>query len=114
VEWIFCFEDRISVTVSGASRLIGQPRESLANILWREVAEVLDLDRELPPWQVVKEKRATFAATVEQQRRRPRAPTAFHNLVLAGDWTATGLPATIEGALRSGDRAAELIQETCT
>ncbi|MDB5427951.1 MAG: hypothetical protein JWR43_1926 [Phenylobacterium sp.] len=114
VEWIFCFEDRISVTVSGANRLIGEPRESLANTLWRDVAEVLGLRHELPPWQVVKEKRATFAATVEQQRRRPSARTAFHNLVLAGDWTATGLPATIEGALRSGVRAADLVQETCT
>jgi monoamine oxidase len=114
VEWIFCFADRVSVTVSGASRLIGEPRESLAKMLWQDVSEVLGLGGELPPWQVVKEKRATFAATVEQQRRRPSARTAFHNLVLAGDWTATGLPATIEGALRSGDRAAELIQETCT
>lgn len=114
VEWIFCFEDRISVTVSGANRLVGQPRERLARVLWKEVSDVLDLPAELPPWQVVKEKRATFAATVEQQRRRPAPRTAFDNLVLAGDWTATGLPATIEGALRSGARAADLVEETCS
>jgi squalene-associated FAD-dependent desaturase len=111
VEWIFCFEDRISVTVSGANRLIGDPREALATRLWAEVAEVLDLPAELPPWQIVKEKRATFAATVAQQRRRPPARTALRNLVLAGDWTATGLPATIEGALRSGARAAQIVQQ---
>ena len=111
VEWIFCFEDRISVTVSGANRLIGDPREALATRLWAEVAKVLGLPAELPPWQIVKEKRATFAATVEQQGRRPPARTALRNLVLAGDWTATGLPATIEGALRSGARAAQIVQQ---
>jgi squalene-associated FAD-dependent desaturase len=111
VEWIFCFEDRISVTVSSANRLIGDPREALATRLWAEVAEVLDLPAELPPWQIVKEKRATFAATVAQQGRRPSARTALRNLVLAGDWTATGLPATIEGALRSGATAAQIVQQ---
>jgi squalene-associated FAD-dependent desaturase len=111
VEWIFCFEDRISVTVSGANRLIGDPREALATRLWAEVAKVLDLPAELPPWQIVKEKRATFAATVEQQGRRPPSRTALRNLVLAGDWTATGLPATIEGALRSGAGAAQIVQQ---
>jgi uncharacterized protein with NAD-binding domain and iron-sulfur cluster len=61
-----------------------------------------------PPWQIVKEKRATFAATVEQNALRPDQRTQRANLVLAGDWVQTGLPATIEGALRSGFRAADL------
>jgi uncharacterized protein with NAD-binding domain and iron-sulfur cluster len=43
------------------------------------------------------------------QARRPPTVTAAANLFLAGDWTATGLPATIEGAVRSGERAAELV-----
>jgi squalene-associated FAD-dependent desaturase len=110
VEWIFCFEDRISVTVSAANRLMDEPRAALAERLWAEVAAVLDLPAELPPWQVVKEKRATFAATVEQQARRPGPRTGLANLVLAGDWTDTGLPGTIEGALRSGFRAAAIVQ----
>jgi squalene-associated FAD-dependent desaturase len=111
VEWIFCFEDRISVTVSGANRLMGEPREALAERLWGEVARALGLPATLPPWQIVKEKRATFEATPEQQRRRPGARTKLGNLVLAGDWTDTGLPGTIEGALRSGFRAAAILQE---
>jgi squalene-associated FAD-dependent desaturase len=111
VEWIFCFEDRISVTVSGANAIIGEGRESLARRLWAEVAQALSLSAELPPWQIVKEKRATFAATVAQDARRPAARTGLANLVLAGDWTATGLPATIEGALRSGETAARLVAE---
>ncbi|WP_197507810.1 FAD-dependent oxidoreductase, partial [Methylosinus sp. 3S-1] len=107
-EWLFAFEDRLSVTISGADRLMDEPRESLAARIWAEVAAVTGLPGELPPWQIVKEKRATFAATPTQQRRRPDAATRWRNLFLAGDWTATGLPATIEGAIRSGDRAAAL------
>jgi uncharacterized protein with NAD-binding domain and iron-sulfur cluster len=63
----------------------------------------------LPPWQIVRERRATFAATPEENARRPGATTAFSNLYLSGDWTDTGLPATIEGAIRSGNKAAELV-----
>jgi squalene-associated FAD-dependent desaturase len=111
VEWIFCFEDRISVTVSGANRLMGEAREALAERLWGEVSRALALPPTLPPWQIVKEKRATFEATPEQQLRRPGARTGLANLVLAGDWTDTGLPGTIEGALRSGFRAAEILRE---
>jgi uncharacterized protein with NAD-binding domain and iron-sulfur cluster len=62
----------------------------------------------LPAWQIVKERRATFAATPEQAKRRAKTETRWSNLFLAGDWTDTGLPATIEGAVRSGNRAAEL------
>ena len=62
----------------------------------------------MPAWQIVKEKRATFAATPAQDARRPPAKTRWRNLFLAGDWTRTGLPATIEGALRSGETAAAL------
>ena len=62
----------------------------------------------MPPWQIVKEKRATFAATPAQDAKRPAAKTRWRNLLLAGDWTQTGLPATIEGAVRSGETAAAL------
>jgi squalene-associated FAD-dependent desaturase len=108
VEWIFAFPDRISVTISGADRLLDADRETLAGRMWAEVAQVHDLPAELPPWQVLKERRATFAATPEQNAKRPGPRTAWRNLLLAGDWTKTGLPSTIEGALRSGFRAAEL------
>ena len=109
VEWIFAFPGRLSVTISGADRLIATPREELADKLWREVAAVAGIAEKLPPWQIVRERRATFAALPEQNAKRPGARTNWENLVLAGDWTATGLPATIEGAIRSGNRAAELV-----
>ena len=107
-EWIFSFPDRISVTISGADRLVDQDREALAALIWRDVVTALKLPPEMPPWQIVKEKRATFAATPEQNAKRPPATTPWSNLFLAGDWTQTGLPATIEGAVRSGHKAADL------
>jgi uncharacterized protein with NAD-binding domain and iron-sulfur cluster len=58
------------------------------------------------------ERRATFAATPEQDARRPGARTRYRNLLLAGDWTNTGLPATIESAIRSGHRAAEIVTQS--
>jgi uncharacterized protein with NAD-binding domain and iron-sulfur cluster len=63
----------------------------------------------MPAWQIVRERRATFAALPREEAKRPGAETAWENLVLAGDWTRTGLPATIEGAVRSGAKAAEIL-----
>lgn len=109
-EWVFAFPGRISTTTSNADRFMNEPREALADTIWREVCAVTGLTGERPRWQIVRERRATFAATPEQNARRPQAATAWRNLFLAGDWTATGLPATIEGAIRSGFRAADRVR----
>ncbi|MGA9321282.1 MAG: FAD-dependent oxidoreductase, partial [Xanthobacteraceae bacterium] len=109
VQWLFAFPGRLSVTISAGDRLIDAPREELAKTIWGEVARLTGLPPEMPPWQIVRERRATFAATPAQDARRPGASTKWRNLVLAGDWTETGLPATIEGAIRSGNRAADTI-----
>lgn len=110
-EWIFAHPERVSVTISNADRYFDTPRAELAGTLWREVSQIAGLPDAMPRWQVVRERRATFAATPAQNRLRPASQTAFENLLLAGDWTATGLPATLEGAVRSGFRAAELITQ---
>ena len=110
VEWIFAFPGRLSVTISAGDRLIDTPREELAKTIWSEVASVTGLpaglaalaDRARAPRDFCRH------AGAGRQTSRPRS-TAWRNLVLAGDWTDTGLPATIEGAIRSGNRAAELI-----
>jgi len=109
-EWVFRKREVLSVTVSAADRLVDMPAEELAPLLWLDVAAAYELPSEpMPPCQIVKEKRATFAATPAQDARRPGAATRWPNLVLAGDWTATGLPATIEGAIRSGFVAADAL-----
>jgi hydroxysqualene dehydroxylase len=82
--------------------------------VWPDVVDALGLDaraREaMPVYRVVKERRATFAATARQEVRRPHARTKLAaNLALAGDWTDTGLPGTIEGAIRSGRSAADVL-----
>jgi hypothetical protein len=97
------------VTVSAADALADEPAEALAPRLWADVAAALgQTGAPLPPWRIVKEKQATFAQTPAQLRRRPAAAGTLDNLWLAGDWTETGLPATIEGAIRSGVTAAAL------
>jgi hydroxysqualene dehydroxylase len=109
-EWVFRKHGVISVTVSAADRLVDSPSEELAEILWRDVAAALGLaSQPAPPARIVKERRATFRATPAQLRRRPGTATRWHNLRLAGDYVDTGLPATIEGAIRSGLAAAEAI-----
>jgi len=112
VEWLFSFEGRLSATISGADRLIDMDREQLARDLWAEIAQLTGLPGALPAWQIVKERRATFAALPAQEAMRPPALTPWPNLVLAGDWTRTGLPATIEGAIRSGNQAAQQLRRT--
>jgi uncharacterized protein with NAD-binding domain and iron-sulfur cluster len=98
----------MSVTVSCADAIVDQDREALAATIWADVAKALNITAPMPAWQIVKEKRATFAATPAQDARRPQQKTRWRNLFLAGDWVQTGLPATIEGALRSGESAAAL------
>ena len=109
VEWLFVFSDRLSVTISNADRLLDMPRETLAERIWQDVSQITGVGGVMPPWQIVRERRATFAALPREDAKRPPAKTLWENLVLAGDWIAGSLPATIEGAIRSGNRAAEMI-----
>lgn len=112
-EWIFIRPDHISVTVSAANKLMDQSADDLARSIWRNVVKALDLEgaqkTEVPPFRVIKERRATIVANVVQEERRPGAQTDIDNLMLAGDWTDTRLPGTIEGAVRSGVTAVRLI-----
>lgn len=111
-EWVFAKQGHYSVTISAANALAELPAGELAARTWPDVRAAFGLPAgdmpagQMPAWRVVKEKRATFAATAASEARRPGADTRLANLWLAGDWTATGLPATIEGAIRSGRTAA--------
>ncbi len=111
-EWVFVRPGIVSVTISAANRLVDGAAEDIAARVWLDVCAALQLSGPMPQVRVVKEKRATFAATAAQHAKRPGARTALHNLLLAGDWTATGLPATIEGAIRSGRTAAGLLLQS--
>jgi zeta-carotene desaturase len=68
-------------------------------------------DAHLVKAHVIKEQRATFSAAPETERLRPTPDSAIANLFLAGDWTRTGWPGTMEGAVRSGYSAAEWVAQ---
>ena len=108
-EWVFVRPGIVSVTISAADHLADLPAADIAARVWPDVCLALGLSGAMPPARVVKERRATFAATAAEEARRPGARTPWRNLVLAGDWTNTGLPATIEGAIRSGRTAAQML-----
>ncbi len=104
-EWVFPRGEVVSVTISAANRYLALSPEEIAARVWAELARGFGLDAALPPARVLWEKRATFVCTPAQLRRRPGPRSPRPGIALAGDWTDTGLPATIEGAIRSGEAA---------
>jgi len=103
----------ITAVVSGARDLVDKTGPELEELTLKELVRFLpeaDGVRVLHRM-VYKARSATFAATPETEPLRPEATTEWSNLWLAGDWTNTGLPATIEGAIASGLRAARAVDE---
>jgi hypothetical protein len=105
--WMFCRDDRISAAIKDADALMESPLEKLAADLWRDVAALTGLSDAIPAWRIVRRKRATFAATPEQDALRPSCETPWRNLFLAGAYVQNGLPDGLESAVRSGGLAAE-------
>ena len=113
-QWLFQRGDVLSVTISAGIAEADLPHDRLAGTVWEEICRATGAQgpvppRPIPPCRVITEKRATIAQSPAQDRLRPAARTRWRNLYLAGDWTDTGLPATIEGAIRSGETAANAI-----
>ncbi len=110
--WCFVRDDVVSLTVS-ASHAIGMdeiPNQKAADDMWRETQVAFDLGN--MPYQavrVIRERRATPDQSPQAAAKRLKPETEWRNLTLAGDHTATGVPATIEGSVRSGDRAAAIV-----
>ena len=105
----------ISLVLSGAHEHIGRPKEDLLAVALKELHGLLPAAQQatLVHSLIVKERFATFSPCVGVEDLRPPAATPIRGLYLAGDWTATGLPATIEGAVKSGYTAAgEILQAT--
>lgn len=107
-QWLFSRNDVLSVTISAATDYVDRPNWEIANQIWTEITRILGQNMgRLPPWRVIKERRATIAQTPDVVSRRPGTETILPNLFLAGDWTDTGLPATIESSVVSGFAAAK-------
>lgn len=119
VDWLFQSDAGVlSATVSDADDLAARPAADIAALIWDEARRAANLhkapphnkappdDALPPPCRTVKERRATVSAAPSAQSARPGPVTRWKNLFLAGDWTATGLPSTMEGAARAGFNAA--------
>jgi squalene synthase HpnD len=103
----------ITAVVSGARELVDKSAVELEELTLREIGRFLPEVREARVLHrmVYKSRSATFAATPETEPLRPGPDTEWSNFWLAGDWTATGLPATLEGAILSGRKAAAAVDE---
>ncbi len=113
IQWMFNKGEGkyIQLVVSASRSLTPMPRQDVIALALRELAEFFPAVREavLEKAHVVKEIRATYSAAPGTEALRPTAGTHHPNLFLAGDWTRSGWPATMEGAVRSGYLAAEAI-----
>jgi zeta-carotene desaturase len=113
IQWFFNKDQGkyLMLVISASRSLTELPRNEVIDLAVRELAEFLPQVRsaQLVKSHVVKEIRATFSASPGLEALRPEASTPFRNFFLAGDWTRSGWPATMEGAVRSGYLAAEAI-----
>ena len=117
MQWVFDKREafgreasHLSLVSSGALDVFGRSNDELIKLAFDEILEAMPESRRarLTRATVVREKRATFSLAPGQPPR-PATRTGVTGLVLAGDWIDTGLPATIEGAVLSGRRAAEAV-----
>ena len=101
----------LQLVISASYELLQKPRQEIIDLCLAEVRQALPpaRDAHLVKATVIKEAAATFSPQPGVDRWRPRQQTSVGRLFLAGDWTATGWPATMEGAVRSGYLAAEAV-----
>jgi squalene-associated FAD-dependent desaturase len=115
IQWMFNKQDgkHIQLVVSASRSLVEMPRGEVIELALKELKEFFPraAEAQLERAHVVKEVRATFSAACGLETLRPGNKTAVPNLFLAGDWTRSGWPATMEGAVRSGYLAAEAVLE---
>jgi squalene-associated FAD-dependent desaturase len=102
----------LSLVISGASDMIGKSKKDIEEMSIAELRKFYPASAgaSVIHTLVIKEKRATFSPHVGIETYRPANQTHVDNLFLAGDWTDTKLPATIEGAVRSGNACSTLVQ----
>jgi len=112
IQWIFRkSETHYHLVVSASRSLLPMLRQEVIDLAQRELSDFFPIARQarLDHAHVIKEAHATYSPVPGVEPARSDPATRFPNLFLAGDWTQTGWPATMEGAVRSGYRAAEAI-----
>jgi len=113
IQWMFNKSEGryLQLVVSASRNLVPMNRADVIALALGELAEFFPRvkDAKLEKAHVVKEVHATYSARPGMEQHRPESATRFKNLFLAGDWTRSGWPATMEGAVRSGYLAAEAV-----
>jgi uncharacterized protein with NAD-binding domain and iron-sulfur cluster len=110
LHWIFAKDNHINIVISDADYLAEKSKEEIFDFVTDELFQFTSIGKtDILNYKIIKEKRATFVPAIDILDKRPNSKTEFKNLFLAGDWINTGLPSTIESAVKSGRMAAELI-----
>ncbi len=115
IQWVFVrSDDTIAITVSSANTLIDETMENLKVKIKTDLRLLFGESSimSIQDFTIIKQRKATFSLRVNQRMFRPSNETPLKNLFIAGDWTDTGLPSTIESAVRSGYGVAEKIMKT--
>ena len=110
VHWIFNHGSHITTVISNANDYLNHSKDDIFEIVTLELSKFMNIQkRDVTHYKVIKEKRATFIPSNSIVNKRPGTGTEISNFCLAGDWIDTGLPSTIESAVKSGRIAAESI-----
>lgn len=110
LHWVFIKDNHINIVISNADHHLSKSKDELLSFVWEELKLFLNISSSnLKHHKIIKEKRATFVSSNELLNNRPGSKTLVNNFFLAGDWTNTGLPSTIESAALSGRKAAEMV-----
>jgi hydroxysqualene dehydroxylase len=110
LHWVFNKGSHLNIVISDADELVNKSDEDLMEMVKNEMKKFFFLEPEVNSnYKIIKEKRATFIPSNEIIDKRPAQKTQIKNLILAGDWVDTGLPSTIESAVKSGKAAADVI-----
>ncbi len=110
VHWIFNKKSHLTIVISDADYLNEKTKEEILFLVAKELKKYIKLDLDdIIDFQVIKEKRATFIPSENTLHSRPSVITGLDNFFIAGDWINTGLPSTIESAVKSGRMAADAV-----
>lgn len=110
VHWVFNHKTHLTLVISDANDLAGIPKENIFDIAALQLEKYLGISKSnIISYKIIKEKRATFIPSNNILDKRPGYITDLKNFYLAGDWVNTGLPSTIESAVKSGKMVSELI-----
>ena len=112
IHWVFNHGSYISIVVSSATNLISLPKAEIIEKIVCELEKFFSMfsRKQILNFQIIKEKRATFIPNVDSVKQREMMKFEMDNFYVAGDWTNTGLPGTIEGAIKSGKICADAVK----